>query len=74
MRFKDNLGSYNKLANIQLFSFSIHASHESVQNGEVHNMMRLLVEEIHKGSAIDLKQWLNGITSNNMTMMITKNR
>jgi hypothetical protein len=37
-------------------------------------MMRLLVEEIHKGSAIDLKQWLNGITSNNMTMMITKNR
>jgi hypothetical protein len=37
-------------------------------------MMRLLVEETHKGSAIDLKRWLSGVTSNNMTMMITKNR
>jgi hypothetical protein len=37
-------------------------------------MMRLLVEEIHKGSAIDLKRWLSAVMSNNMTMMITKKR
>jgi cytochrome P450 len=63
-----------RLANTQLFSPATHASHESVRNGEVHNMMRLLVEETHNGSAIDLKRWLTGVTSNNMTMMITKNR
>lgn len=63
-----------RLVNTQLFSPATHASHEGVRNGEVHNMMRLLVGEAQKGTTIDLKQWLTGVTSNNMTMMITKNR
>jgi len=63
-----------RLANTQLFSPATHASHERIRNGEVHNMMRLLVEEARKGSVIDLKNWFTGVTSNNMTMMLTNNR
>lgn len=63
-----------RLVNTQLFSPATHASHEGIRNGEVRNMMKLLVEEAQKGATIDLKQWLTGVTSNNMTMMITRNR
>lgn len=63
-----------RLANTELFSPATHASHEGIRNGEVQNMMRLLVEEARKGTSIDLKNWLTGVTSNNMTMMLTNNR
>lgn len=63
-----------RLANTQLFSPATHASHERIRNAEVHNMMRLLVGEARNGNPIDLKNWLTGMTSNNMTMMLTNNR
>lgn len=64
-----------RLANTQLFSPATHASHEGIRNGELHNMMKLLVEEAaNSGTPIDLRHWLTGVTSNNMTMMLTNNR
>jgi cytochrome P450 len=63
-----------RLANTQLFSPATHASHEGIRNGEVHNMMKLLVEEAANSTPIDLRHWLTGVTSNNMTMMLTNNR
>ncbi|KAG0563575.1 hypothetical protein KC19_8G042400 [Ceratodon purpureus] len=64
-----------RLANTRLFSPATHASHEGIRHGEVRNMMKVLVEESQKGtSTINLKKWLTGVTSNNMTMMITRNR
>jgi len=63
-----------RVANTQLFSPAVHSSHERVRKGEMHHMMRVLVEDVHSGNTINLKSWLTGVTANNMTMMLTNNR
>nr|AHI15943.1 flavonoid 3'-hydroxylase [Pohlia nutans] len=64
-----------RLANTQLFSPATHASHQGIRQGEVQNMMKHLVEQTRHGAGpVDLKNWFTGVTSNNMTMMLTNNR
>ena len=50
------------------------ATYKGVRAEEIHNMMEELVEDAKQGKAVNLKSWLLGITSNNMTRMLTNKR
>nr|PNR26390.1 hypothetical protein PHYPA_030965 [Physcomitrium patens] len=63
-----------RIANTQLFSPAVHASHEPIRRKEIHYMLKVLVEDSHKGKPIHLKSWLTSVTANNMTMMLSNKR
>lgn len=51
------------------------ATYESARAEEIHTMMRELVADCQEGTrVVDLKSWLLGITSNNMTRMLFNKR
>ncbi|XP_073386693.1 flavonoid 3'-monooxygenase [Physcomitrium patens] len=65
---------FRRIANTQLFSPAVHASHEPIREREIHSMLRVLLEDSYKGKPINIKSWLTSVTANNMTMMLTNKR
>lgn len=46
-----------RVANTQLFSPAVHSSHETIRKGEIHHMMRVLVDDSQNGKTVNLKSW-----------------
>ena len=64
-----------KLCHTELFSAKRLASYETVRIEEIHYMMKLLLEKsCSEDTAIDLKVWLFGVSTNNMTRMLVNKR
>jgi cytochrome P450 len=64
-----------RVCNTELFSPAVHASHENARKEEIHNMMKVILDECKsEGAAIDLKTWTTGVTANNMTRMLINKR
>ena len=53
---------------------AVHSSHEVIRKGEIHHMMRVLMDDSRNGKTVNLKGWLTTVTANNMTMMLTNTR
>ena len=63
-----------KLCNMELFSPRRQASYQKMRTEEIHNMMRILLENSQSGKASNLKLWLYGATVNIMTRMLVNKR
>lgn len=65
-----------RVCNTELFSPAVHASHELVRKEEIHDMMKVILDQcqIGRATAIDLKSWTTGVTANNMTRMLINKR
>lgn len=58
----------------ELFSNRRHASHQKGRTEEIHYMMKLLLQSSKQDPDVNLKTWLYGVASNNMTRMLVNKR
>lgn len=63
-----------KLITSELFSARRLSTYKAARAEEIQNMMKGMVEDAKRGSIVNLKSWLLGITCNNMTRMLTNKR